>query len=41
MCLWSLSPDVFLFFEGDVVDGVGDGVGGGLTSGTGAKMIVE
>lgn len=31
----------FLFFEGDVVDGVGDGVGGGLTSGTGAKMIVE
>ena len=31
----------FIIFEGDVVDGVGDGLGGGLTSGTGAKMIVE
>ena len=31
----------FLFFEVEVVVGVGDGVGGGLTSVTGAKMIVE
>ena len=31
----------FLFFEDDVIDGVGDGVGSGLTSGTGAEMIVE